>query len=122
MNEEHTRTGRFKALAPGLAWIPRYIRDNLTPMLVSSAFTLIFTGISYVFNSPQKEIAGVQNSVTEIKQQLTEAIKLMHETQVEQAGMKTQLNTQTDELERQRDWREGIEREAETPPHARRRH
>lgn len=89
-------------------------------MLVSSAVTLIFTGISYVFSSPQKEIAGVQNSVTEIKQQLTEAIKLMNETKIEQAGMKIQLNTQTDELERQRDWREGIEREAEAPPHARR--
>jgi hypothetical protein len=104
----------LKKYAPGFAWLPRFLRDNLTPALVGSAITTTFIGLAYIFNSPQKDIHRLQESIDQ-------ALKELHANGEQQAGMKIQLTDITDEMNRQRDWREGIEREAETPPHARRR-
>lgn len=114
MNEEHSRTGRFKALAPGLAWLPRFIRDKLTPALVGSAVTFLFGALAYVFNSPQKDIARVQESVTKLEQKVDQVLALSTKNDKQQAVMSKQLD-----LEQERWVR--IDTVAELPPHAARR-
>ena len=122
MNEEdHGATAALKKYAPGFVWLPRFLRDKLTPALVGSAITSLMIGLAYVFNSPQKDIKRVQDSITHFEQQLDQALKELHENGEQQAAMKNQLTFMSDEMKSQRAWREGIEREAEAPPHARRR-
>lgn len=120
MNEEHSRTGRFKALAPGLAWLPRFVRDKLTPALVGSAVTFLFGALAYVFNSPQKDIARVQESVTELKQAVDQMLTLAHQNEINQADMGRQVTDMAKELDLERARWERIDSVADMPPHARR--
>lgn len=119
-NEDYTRTARFKALAPGLAWLPRFIRDKLTPALVGSALTFLFGALAYFFNSPQKDIARVQESVTELKQAVDQVLTLSNKNDKQSAVMSTQISELTTKVDHQQERWERIDSVAESPPHARR--
>lgn len=118
-NEDYTRTARFKALAPGLAWLPRFIRDKLTPALVGSALTFLFGALAYFFNSPQKDIARVQESVTELKQAVDQVLTLSQHNETTQADLRRQVADMAKQFDLEQARWVRIDTVAELPPHAR---
>jgi hypothetical protein len=120
VNEEHSQTARLKIIAPGLAWLPRFVRDKLTPALVGSAITFLFGALAYVFNSPQKDIARVQESVTEMKKTMDEVLSLSTQNHEQNAVLSNQVTELTSKVDHQQERWERIDSIAEIPPHARR--
>lgn len=124
MNEEATDTGLHRAIKrrwPESAWLVPFLR-YLTPALVGAALATIIGWLVYVFNSPQKDIARVQASVTELKQAMDQVLALSTKNDKQQAVMSKQLEAQTAEIAHQRERWERIDSIADMPPHARRRH
>lgn len=115
----------LKVHAPGLAWLPRIVRDKLTPALVGSAITFLFGGLAYVFNSPQKDVHRMQEAI--VQQQAHEQAHdektdmTLQQLVTGQAVMNAAMSDFRDEQDRQREWRDRLADIAETPPHARRR-
>lgn len=121
MNDDReSPTARLKILAPGLAWLPRFVRDKLTPALVGSAVTFLFGALAYVFNSPQKDIARVQESMTELKQSVDAVLALSTKNDKQSAVLSNQVTELTNKVDHQQERWERIDSVAETPPHARR--
>jgi hypothetical protein len=109
--------------APGLAWLPSAIRQRLTPAALGSAVTALAIAIAYVVNA-QHDIHNAQNDVHRLQESvasLEQERDVLHKIDTQLAVMNSKVDTIADEVDRQREWREGIEREAEAPPHARRR-
>jgi hypothetical protein len=118
---DESPTVKLRIIAPGFAWLPRFLRDKLTPALVGSAITGLFMGLAYIINSPQKDIHHLQESITRLELSLGQVLDLSHKNETEQAGMKKTVEHIEKDLASQNEWRTSIEREAEAPPHARRR-
>jgi hypothetical protein len=115
-------TAILKRRAPGLAWIPKVVRDNLSPTALWSAIGALVIAIGYVLNA-QHSINALKDSVEESKKSVTELqaqLNLLHKIDTQIAVMSNKVDTIAAEVDRQREWRERIEDLAErTPPHAR---
>jgi hypothetical protein len=122
---DHESTQAFlQRRAPGLAWIPKVIRDNLSPGALWSAIGALVIAIGYVLSaqhniSVAKETAdAAQKSVVDLQQKLG----VLNEINTNLAVMKSEVDGIATEVNRQREWREKIEDQAERlPPHAKRR-
>jgi hypothetical protein len=102
--------------APGLAWLPRVLRDRLTPAALGGAVTALGLAIAYVGNA-QHNITRLNEIVAGEQRELD-----LHkgiETQL--AVMIGKVDAIATEVDRQRAWRERIEDAAESAPHGRRR-
>jgi hypothetical protein len=102
--------------APGLAWIPKVLRDRLTPAALGSAVTAIAIAIAYVGNA-QHNISRLNETVAGQQKQLD----LLKGIETQLAVMIGKVDTIASEVDRQRAWREKIEDVAESSPRGRRR-
>lgn len=121
MSEDYSKTQMLKIHAPGLAWIPRFVRDNLTPALAGSAVTTLFMAVAYLLNSPQKDIHHVQEIIAQQQAHEQKTDELLQQLVTGQAVMNAAMSDFRDEQDRQREWRDRLADIAEAPPHARRR-
>lgn len=121
MNEDPSITQMLKIHMPIGAWLPRVVREKLTPALVGSVITTIFMGVAYLLNSPQKDIHRLQESMAELKQSLDQAVTLLHKEDTQQAVMSSQIGDLTEKADRNEGRWDRLADIAETPPHARRR-
>jgi hypothetical protein len=110
--------------APGLAWLPRVLRQRLTPAVLGSAVTALAVAIAFVVNAQhelhtaQHDIDRQGRSISELQQQF----QLLHEINTQLAVVDNKVDVIATEVDRQREWREKIEDAAESGPHARKRH
>ncbi len=102
--------------APGLAWLPRALRDRLTPAALGAAVTALGLAIAYVGNA-QHNINRLNETVAGQQRQLD----LLKGIETQLAVMIGKVDTIATEVDRQRAWRERIEEAAESSPHGRRR-
>lgn len=108
--------------APGLAWIPRVVRDKLNPAALGSAITALAIAIGYVVNA-QHDISRLKESVAESRKSMDDMhqkLDILQDIKTQLAVMGSQLNGISDEVDRQREWRSHIEDAAESGPHAKR--
>jgi outer membrane murein-binding lipoprotein Lpp len=121
--EDWQSTTAVQRYAPGLAWLPRWIRQRLTPAAVWSAVIVLATAVGYVVNArhalndAQASVHRLQASVASLERDREE----LHRIDTQLAVMNSKLGDIETEVDRQREWREKIEGVAELPPHARRR-
>lgn len=116
-------TTAVRRYAPGLAWLPRIVRDKLTPAALWSAIAALAIAIGYVLNA-QHEIHRANEDIERLNDSVTELQKereLLHKIDTQLAVMANQISSIASEVDRQREWRERIEDVAQSPPHARRR-
>jgi hypothetical protein len=106
--------------APGLAWLPSALRQRLTPAALGGAVTALAIAIAYVVGA-QHDIRRLQESAAVSERDRAQDRDLLQQLVTGQAVMNGKVDSIATEVDRQREWREGIEREAEAPPHARRR-
>lgn len=109
--------------APGLAWIPKVVRDNLSPKALWSSLLALVIAIGYVLNA-QHSINQLKDESVQGRQsvsKLQEQVGLLHEIDTQLKVMNTKVDAIAAEVDRQRQWRERIEAVAETPPNARKR-
>ncbi len=121
-------TGVLKKHAPGVAWVPRIIREHFTPSAFFTSLSVLTLAIGYVLNVQhdlsiaQREIHSNQNDVHRLQEKVAreEEARVKIESRL---AVLAEVDRQRDiELARLREWRERIEQEAETPiPHATRR-
>jgi hypothetical protein len=114
--DDHGTTAVLELRAPGFAWLPRVLRERLTPAALGSAITALAIAIAYIVNA-QHDIHNLQKDVAETQKQLD----LLHKIDTQLAVMNSKVDGIATEVDRQREWRERIEDAAELPPHARRR-
>ena len=123
MNEEFSETGLHRAIKrrwPESAWLVPFLR-YLTPALVGAALATLIGWLVYFFNSPQKDIARVQASVTEMKQSVDAVLALSTKNDKSQAVLSQQVTELTTKVDHQQERWERIDSVADMPPHARRR-
>lgn len=101
--------------APGLAWIPKFARDRLTPAALGAVVTALAISIGYVLNA-QRDLHQLKDAVAEQGKQL----ELLHSIDTQLAVMIGKVDSIAGEVDRQRAWRDRIEEAAEAGPHARR--
>lgn len=109
--------------APGLAWLPRALRQRLTPAALGSAVTALAIAIGYVVNA-QHDIRNAQRDIRQLHDtvgDLQRQSDLLHKIDTQLAVMSDQIGNIADKVDRQEQWRDKIEGIAEAPPHARRR-
>jgi hypothetical protein len=99
----------LKRVAPGLAWLPRLLRDNLTPAGLIGTASALAVAVTW--------IVVAQHDIIDLKDRVAKA-EADHELLVK---IDSKLDTLSEEMGRLRDWRERIEEEAETQPHVRKR-
>jgi hypothetical protein len=113
----------LKERAPGFAWLPRVLRERLTPAVLGSAVTALAIAIAYVVNA-QHDIRNAQRDIRQLHDtvgDLQRQSDLLHKIDTQLAVMGAKVDDIANEVDRQREWREKIEGMAELPPHARRR-
>lgn len=124
MNDKHeSDTIILKRIAPGFAWLPRFLRHYLTPALVGGAIVGLGGWLTYYFNSPQKDINRVEGTVTksieDIQKSVAELVKQSQDTRTDVASIKATVSGMKDsEHER---WERIDKVVAEDKAHARRR-
>jgi hypothetical protein len=105
--------------APGLAWLPTFLRQRLTPAALWSAIAALVTAlaisITWLVNT-QSNIHQLKESVADLQRERD----LLHRIDTQIAVMASKVDGIATEVERQRAWRDKIEGVAEAPPHARR--
>jgi hypothetical protein len=122
-----TTTQVLARRAPGLAWIPRAVRQYLTPAALFSAVSGLAISIGAVVNAHQdihrlKDTVADQGTQLELLHQLDKRVAVMSNSMADGAAeVNRQLADVAKELSNQREWRERIETEAESGPHGRRR-
>lgn len=122
-HEDTTTT--LKRIAPGFAWLPRVLREHLTPRAVWTAVAGIWTLLVALSSAG---LTVYMHSAVQEKDilQLKEGVKKFDDQASALQGISTQLavlDSKVDnishEVDHQREWRERIEQQAEAPPHAR---
>jgi hypothetical protein len=111
-----TDTAVLERIAPGLAWLPRALRDRFTPAALGSAVTALAIAIVYVVNA-QHNIMRLNETVAGQQKQLD----LLQGIETQIAVMSGKVDSIVSEVDRQRAWRERIEDAAESGPHGKRR-
>jgi hypothetical protein len=122
-HDDWQSTTAVQRYAPGLAWVPRWIRQRLTPAAVGSAVGALVIAVGYVINA-RHEISDAQASVQRLHADVASLERerdVLHEIQTQLAVVNSKVDGIGIEVDRQREWRERIEDAAEAPPHARRR-
>lgn len=124
MNEkpDFGSTTAVNQYAPGLAWIPRVVRDKLSPAALGSAITALAIAIGYVVNA-QHDIRNAQRDIRQLHDtvgDLQRQSDTLHKIETQLAVTASKIDDIADEVDRQRQWRDKIEGIAEAPPHARR--
>lgn len=121
MKEDPSITQMLKIHMPIGAWLPRVVREKLTPALVGSVITTLFMGVAYLLNSPQKDIQRMQGSFAELNQKVEQMLALQHKSDTNQAVMSSQIGDLTEKADRNEGRWDRLADIAETPPHGSRR-
>jgi len=116
--DEHETTGVYERV--GLAWLPRWLRGRLTPTTLWLAIGALAAGIGYV-GKAQVKLDRHQESITDLQLEHAQDRDLLQKMNTQLAVMNRTIDDIAEEVNRQRDWREKIQEQAEAPPHARRR-
>lgn len=107
--------------APGLAWLMPF-RNYVTPTALWTAISALALAIGYLVHA-QISLERHQELITGLKEDRAQDRELLQKIDTQLAVMNSKVDTISDEVDRQREWRERIEDVvAEAPPHARRRH
>jgi cell division protein FtsB len=114
-----TTTAILRRRAPGLAWLPSFLRQRLTPVALWGAIGILAVSIAYVVNA-QRDLNRHQESITDLQRDRAQDRDMLQQIVNSQTAMSGKIDTLTDEMNRQRDWREKIEEVAESGPHAKR--
>lgn len=125
MNEkpDYGSTTAVNKYAPGLAWIPRVVRDKLSPAAVGSAITALAIGIGYVVSAQhdlknaQRDIRQLHDTVGDLQRQSDS----LHKIETQLAVVISKMDDIGTEVDRQRARWDRVEGIAEAPPHANRR-
>lgn len=117
MKEDYGATQAVKKYAPNLAWLLPF-RSFLTPSALWAAIAGLAIAIGYVVTA-QNDIHRHQESILELQQERQQDRELLQKIDTSLAVMSTRIGDIALEVDRQREWREGIEEAAEAPPHAR---
>jgi hypothetical protein len=123
-DDTESTTVVLKRIAPGYAWLPRALRERLTPLALYSVIATAVGAIVIAVTSwvtTQSTIHRLEENATESAADRKEVRDLLQTIQTGQALMGKDIRSITDEVGRQREWREKIEGVAELPPHARKR-
>jgi hypothetical protein len=117
-------TAVLKRRAPGLAWLPAVFRERLTPAalwgaIVATAGMLVLAVTAWV--STQKNMEHLQELSVHAQAHEQKTDELLQQLVTGQAVMNATMGEFKAEQDRQRQWRDRIEQEADSPPHARRR-
>jgi len=107
-------TVTLKRIAPGLVWLPRVLRERLTPAAAWTAIVLLATTAAILY-SRASDIAKLKDGMDKIELQQERITTLL-------ARLDQKADDMGKELDRQRQWREKIEEvaERERVPHRRR--
>lgn len=122
MDDDTSTTGTLKRIAPGFAWLPRAMRDRLTPAALRSAITALAFAIAWVVNA-QHDVHRLQESVAALekdREQNAARTEVLHSIDTRLEVLANRVGDMATEVDRIREWRERIEDVAEAPPHARR--
>lgn len=117
-----TATATLKRVAPGLAWLPVALRQRLTPAALGSAIVALGISITWLVTA-QADIRYLKESSAESKKSvadLSQQIDLLHKIDTQLAVMSNQISNISNEVDRQREWREHVETVAESHTYARR--
>jgi cell division protein FtsB len=102
--------------APGLAWLPNFLRQRLTPAALSSAIGALVLGL-WIAITWIVSVRHMQETVASLERERD----LLHNINTQLQVMNSKVDGIATEVDRQRQWRERIESEAEAPPHPRKR-
>lgn len=114
-------TSFLKRRAPGLAWIPKVVRDNLSPKALGGAIAALVVAIGYVLTA-QHNIGAAKDAAEEAKRSVTDLqqkLSVLNEIDKKLAVMSNKVDTIAADVDRLRGWQERVEEVAERPPHAR---
>jgi hypothetical protein len=113
----------------GLGWLPRALRNRLTPGTVGSAVAALTLAIGYVV-SAKHDIKTTEHDVQRLEAaneeskktvaELRHELGMLYEIKTQIAVINDKLDVQASELERQRAEWDRIHRIAESPQHGRR--
>ena len=119
MTDFESTTVTLRRLAPGLAWLPRPIREHLTPAALWSAIGALAIAIGYILNA-QVDLHRHQESIVNLQSEMGKERELLQTIDTRLAVMGNKIDDIGSEVNRQREWRERIESVAESPSHIRR--
>jgi hypothetical protein len=111
----------------GLAWLPRALRNRLTPAAVGSAITAIAIAVWYVADAKHdihrlQEVAAESARERQKDRDDFQAERdVLHKIDTRLAVMDSKMDGIADKVDRQEQWRDKIEGIADSPPHARKR-
>jgi len=105
----------LEKIAPGFAWLPRPLRERLTPAALWGALTALGIAITWLVNA-QSDIHRLKDSMAELQQERD----VLHKIDTQLAVLNGKVDSIAMEVDRQRQWRENIEQVAEAPPQRRR--
>lgn len=120
MTDWESTTSVLARRAPGLAWLPDFVRQRLTPIALSSVILSLAAAMWYVIDAIH-DLHRHQESITELRQDRQSDHDLLEKIGTQLAVLDSKIDTIGSEVDRQREWRERIESVAEETPHARRR-
>jgi uncharacterized protein HemX len=123
MREEshESTTVILKKIAPGLAWLPKAVRDRLTPASVWSVLAALTIGIGFVINAHQEirhhdeAIAELKKSRDDMRASRDADHELLSRIDTRLAVMETKIDAANKQLDSQSAWRAKIEDGAEIP-------
>ena len=125
MERPEDTTVILKRIAPGFAWLPRVLREHLTPKAVWTAGVAIWTlfvalcsaGLTVHLRSvgEEKDISQLQENAKKFDAQAS----ALHAISTQLAVLTSKVDGVSTEVANQREWREQIEQQAEAPPHGR---
>lgn len=111
----------------GLGWLPRFLRNRLNPATIGSAIAALSIAIWYVVND-RHEVLHLKETVAKLEQEHNKSAtereqdrELLHKIDTAVDVLKSEIDDNRSEVDRQRERWERIEGIAENPPHARKR-
>lgn len=121
-------TTAVRVHSPGVAWLPRVIREKLTPAIAWSVFAALVGALVIAITwlvTTQSDIHQLKEAVLESKKsvaELRQELELLHKIDTRLAVMDSKMDGIATEVDRERARWDRVESvAAETPPHARKR-
>jgi hypothetical protein len=102
----------LRRIAPGIAWVPRIVRENLTPTMLWSMLAALVTAVSFVVHA-QISLATLDKRVAVLEEQR----ELLEKIDKRLDGVAGDVGAIKAEVDQQRGWRDRIEAQAEAPLH-----
>jgi hypothetical protein len=109
-DDHESTTTILKRLAPGVSWLPRAVRERLTPAALWSALSAVVVAVVVVANA-ERDISRLKENVTALENQR----ELLVQINTQLAVMSDKVSNIDSEVQQQRAWRERIEEQAEVP-------